>query len=101
MRFETAPGKQMQADFTVIRRGREPLLALVATMGYSRASFVRFTAREDAATLCECLREALIYFGGAPEHVLFDNAKSARGAAAVAGAGTSARGAGQPPGAAT
>jgi transposase len=76
VRFETAPGKQMQADFTVIRRGRDPLLALVATMGYSRASFVRFTAREDAATLCECLREALVYFGGTPEHVLFDNAKS-------------------------
>jgi transposase len=76
VRFETPPGKQMQADFTVIRRGREPLLALVATLGYSRASFVRFTAREDAATLCECLREALVYFGGTPEHVLFDNAKS-------------------------
>ncbi|SAL88853.1 integrase catalytic subunit [Caballeronia arvi] len=76
VRFETPPGKQMQADFTVIRRGREPLLALVVTMGYSRASFVRFTAREDAATLCECLREALVYFGGTPQHVLFDNAKS-------------------------
>lgn len=76
VRFETAPGKQMQADFTVIRRGREPLLALVATLGYSRASFVRFTAREDAATLCECLSEAFVYFGGTPEHVLFDNAKS-------------------------
>ena len=76
VRFETPPGKQMQADFTVIRRGREPLLALVATLGYSRASFVRFTAREDAVTLCECLREALVYFGGTPEHVLFDNAKS-------------------------
>ncbi|BAO90398.1 putative membrane protein [Caballeronia cordobensis] len=76
VRFETPPGKQMQADLTVIRRGRGRLLALVATLGYSRASFVRFTAREDAATLCECLREALVYFGGTPEHVLFDNAKS-------------------------
>jgi transposase len=76
VRFETPPGKQMQADFTVIRRGRAPLLALVATLGYSRASFVRFTAGEDAATLCECLREAFVYFGGTPEHVLFDNAKS-------------------------
>jgi len=76
VRFETAPGKQMQADFTVIRRGRAPLLALVATLGYSRASFVRFTAGEDATTLCECLREAFVYFGGTPEQVLFDNAKS-------------------------
>jgi hypothetical protein len=71
-----ATGQADAGRFTVIRRGREPLLALVATLGYSRASFVRFTAREDAATLCECLREALVYFGGTPEHVLFDNAKS-------------------------
>ena len=33
----------------VVRRGRDPLLALVATLGYSRATFVKFTTREDAA----------------------------------------------------
>jgi transposase len=76
VRFETAPGEQMQADFTVIRRGREPLLAFVATLGYSRASWVRFTAGEDAATLCTCVREALFYFGGVPRHILFDNART-------------------------
>lgn len=76
VRFETAPGEQMQADFTVIRRGRQPLLAFVATLGYSRASWVRFTAGEDAATLCACLRDALTHFGGVPRHVLFDNAKT-------------------------
>lgn len=76
VRFETAPGEQMQADFTVIRRGRDPLLAFVATLGYSRASWVRFTASEDATTLCACLRDALIHFGGVPRHVLFDNAKT-------------------------
>lgn len=76
VRFETPPGVQMQADFTVIRRGREPLLAFVATLGYSRATFVRFTSGEDAATLCACLREALLDFGGVPQHVLFDNAKT-------------------------
>jgi transposase len=74
VRFETEPGEQMQADFTHIRRGRDPLLAFVATLGYSRSSFVRFTVSEDAATLCECLREALVYFGGVPAHVLLDNA---------------------------
>lgn len=52
VRFETAAGVQMQADFTVVRRGRDPLLALVATLGYSRASFVNFTVAEDATTLC-------------------------------------------------
>ena len=76
VRFETAPGEQMQADFTVIRRGREPLLAFVATLGYSRASWVRFTTGEDAQTWVACLREALAAFGGVPKHVLFDNAKA-------------------------
>jgi transposase len=57
VRFETPPGQQMQADFTHVRRGRDPLLALVATLGYSRASYVTFGAREDASALCTGLRE--------------------------------------------
>lgn len=76
VRFETPAGKQMQADFTTVRRGRDPLVALVATLGYSRASFVKFTTGEDAQTLCSALREAFDYFGGVPEHVLFDNTKA-------------------------
>lgn len=78
VRFETPPGQQMQADFTYVRRGRDPLLALVATLGYSRASYVKFVAcsGEDVATLCAGLREAFDYFGGVPEHVLLDNTKA-------------------------
>jgi len=76
VRFETPPGQQMQADFTHVRRGRDPLIALVATMGYSRATFVKFTSGEDARTLCGGLREAFDYFGGVPAHVLFDNTKA-------------------------
>jgi transposase len=76
VRFETSPGQQMQADFTVVRRGRDALLALVATLGYSRASFVEFTTDETAKTLCRALRAAFDYFGGVPAEVLFDNAKS-------------------------
>lgn len=76
VRFETAPGEQMQADFTVVRRGRDPLLAFVATLGYSRATFVRFTVAEDADTLIECVRAALVYFGGVPQHILLDNPKT-------------------------
>jgi len=76
VRFETEPGRQMQADFTVIRRGRDRLSAFVATLGYSRATFVRFTGREDFPTWRECLIGAFEYFGGVPEEVLFDNAKT-------------------------
>jgi transposase len=76
VRFETEPGEQLQADFTYVRRGRYPLLAFVATLGYSRASYVRFTVGEDSQTLCTCVREALMFFGGVPEHILFDNPKT-------------------------
>lgn len=76
VRFETAPGEQMQADFTVIRRGRSPLIALVSTLGYSRATFAKFSDREDSPTLCRGLLESFDYFGGVPEQVLFDNMRA-------------------------
>jgi transposase len=74
IRFETPPGKQMQVDFTTIRRGRSPLKAFVATLGYSRATYVLFSEREDSAAWLTGLREAFAYFGGVPEQALFDNA---------------------------
>ena len=76
VRFETAPGQQMQVDFTTIRRGRDPLKAFVATLGYSRATFVLFTDKEDSEAWLTGLREAFVYFGGVPRDVLFDNAKA-------------------------
>lgn len=76
VRFETGPGQQMQVDFTTIRRGRQPLKAFVATLGYSRATYVRFFEREDSEAWLTGIREALIYFGGVPHELLFDNAKA-------------------------
>ena len=76
VRFETSPGEQMQVDFTTIRGGRQPLKALVATLGYSRATYVRFFDREDSEAWLTGIREALIYFGGVPHELLFDNAKA-------------------------
>lgn len=76
VRFETAPGQQMQADFTIVRRGPDRLLAFVATLGFSRATFVRFTDSEDFSAWRDGVVGALEYFGGVPQEVLFDNAKS-------------------------
>lgn len=76
VRFETPAGQQMQADFTWIRKGRDPLVAFVATLGYSRATFVKFGRSEDLEALRAGLREAFDYFGGVPEHILFDNPKT-------------------------
>lgn len=76
VRFETPPGQQMQADFTWVRKGRDPLVAFVATLGYSRATYVKFGRSEDLEALRTGLREAFDFFGGVPEHVLFDNPKT-------------------------
>ena len=75
VRFETAPGQQMQVDFTTIKRGRFKLKAFVATLGFSRGSYVRFSTHEKQEDWITGIREALHYFGGVPKEVLFDNAK--------------------------
>ena len=76
IRFETSPGVQMQIDFTTIRRGKNPLKAFVATLGYSRACFVRFYNNETIESWIDGIKEACHYFGGVPKEVLCDNAKA-------------------------
>lgn len=75
VRFETEPGHQLQIDFTTIRRGKNPLKAFVATLGYSRATYVRFSHYERQEDWMSGIREALHFFGGVPRDLLFDNAK--------------------------
>jgi transposase len=76
VRFETPPGKQMQVDFTTISRNRVKIKAFVATLGYSRATYVRFSEHERQDDWLTGLIEAFQYFGGVPREVLFDNAKT-------------------------
>jgi transposase len=76
VRFETPPGQQMQVDFVVFRRSGERLSAFVATLGYSRMSFVRFVTDEAWPTVKSSLEAAFGYFGGVPQEVLFDNMKT-------------------------
>lgn len=76
VRFETQPGKQMQVDFIVFKRCGVRLSAFVATLGYSRMSFVRFVGDETWPTVKACLEAAFGYFGGVPCEVLFDNMKT-------------------------
>ena len=75
VRFETDPGVQLQVDFTTIRRGRNSLKAFVATLGDSRASYVKFTQTERQEDWLEGIKEAFEYVGGVPKELLFDNAK--------------------------
>ncbi|MEZ8122635.1 IS21 family transposase [Vibrio splendidus] len=76
VRFETKPSEQMQVDFTTITHYGVRVKAFVATLGYSRATFVRFCERERQEDWVEGLEEAFEYFGGVPKEVLFDNAKA-------------------------
>lgn len=76
VRFETAPGEQMQVDWVEFRKGSDPLYAFCATLGYSRASHVEFVSDMKVGTLIDCHQKAFAALGGVPQRLLFDNMKT-------------------------
>lgn len=77
IRFETEPGVQMQVDWIEFRRKKgSSLFAFVATLGYSRASYVEFASDMKLATLLSCHANCFAWFGGVPKQVLYDNMKT-------------------------
>ena len=76
IRFETEPGRQMQADFATIRRGCDRLAVFIATLGWSRATYVEFVTDEPLETLLGCHERAFYFFGGEPREVLYDNMRT-------------------------
>jgi transposase len=60
----------------VFRRGKSPLSAFVATLGYSRATYVEFVTNEQFDTLKQCHINAFEFFGGVPREILYDNMKT-------------------------
>jgi transposase len=80
VRFETPPGKQMQADFgelfVTIGGERTKVHLCVLTLGYSRRLFVAAYANERQGNWLSAMEGAFHRFGGVPEEVLFDNARA-------------------------
>ncbi|MEN9119154.1 IS21 family transposase [Xanthomonas euvesicatoria] len=76
VRFETPAGQQLQCDWIVFRRGKHPLSAFVATLGWSRASYVEFVTDEKLETLLACHAHTFEFFGGVSRQVLYDNMKT-------------------------
>jgi Integrase core domain len=80
VRFETAPGKQLQIDFDerlVEIGGRKVKVFLfVATLGYSRQTHVRAFRHERQEAWFNGLESTFLTFEGVPEEVLFDNARA-------------------------
>ena len=76
IRFETEPGRQMQVDWIEFRRTKSNrLAAFVATLGYSRSTYVEFVDNERVETLLGCHERAFEFFGGVVGEVLYDNMK--------------------------
>ena len=51
VRFETKPGRQMQADWATVGRGADKLSLFIATLGWSRQAYVEFCDDERVETL--------------------------------------------------
>ena len=66
----------MQADWATIGRGADQLSVWIATLGWSRATYVEFCDDERLETLISCHENALVAFGGVPREVLYDNVKT-------------------------
>jgi len=81
VRFETAPGRQLQNDWgelwTVVGGERTKVHFAVNTLGYSRRFHLWCTDCEDAEHTYEGLILAFEHFGGVTDEVLVDNQKSA------------------------
>jgi transposase len=79
VRFETAPGRQMQIDFGErrVHLAGEPVTVhfLVAVLSYSRRVFVKPFLHERQGEWLDGIASAFRHFGGVPAEVLGDNAR--------------------------
>lgn len=80
VRFETAPGHQMQIDFgekwVWIGEQRVRVMLFVAVLSYSRREFVRAFRSQRHDDWREGLASAFRHFGGVTQTVLVDNARA-------------------------
>lgn len=78
MRFESAPGEQMQVDWghfdsLVYGETTRKLYALAVVEAHSRMLYVEFTHSQKQQTLHQCLLNALLFLNGSPREMVVDN----------------------------
>jgi len=76
VRFETAPGKQMQVDFATVNNGKGKLHIFLAELANCRRTYTEFIPNEQVDTFVTCHINAFNHFGGVPREILYDNAKA-------------------------
>jgi transposase len=77
VRFETPPGRQGQVDWGEFKKpGRKRVHGFVFTLGWSRASYLDFSATQALAAFLRCHEAAFQYLGGIPEEILYDRPKT-------------------------
>jgi transposase len=79
VRFETAPAQQLQIDFGSLQvpicDESRRIFLFVATLGYSRRTFVEVFLHERQSAWITGIEGAFRYFGGVTQELLLDNAK--------------------------
>jgi transposase len=80
VRYETRPGKQLQADFgelwVPIGGVQTKVHFCLLTLGYSRRQLIRVYRQQQQRHWLQALEEAFRFWGGVPEQVLVDNARA-------------------------
>lgn len=82
IRFETIPGYQGQVDWKEKLKlhdssGNEYVVSIfLIVLGYSRYKYLELTFDQTQPTLLRCLGNALEYYGGSPNELVFDNMKT-------------------------
>ena len=79
VRFETAPGRQMQIDFgerrVWIAGAQVTVHFMAAVLSFSRRLFVKAFLHERQGEWLDGIASAFRHFGGVPQEVLGDNAR--------------------------
>lgn len=76
VRFETAPGHQIQMDWGEYRLGGRKLYCFVGVLGCSRHLYFEYVDSMKSATLIACHERMFAEFGGSTREVLYDNMKT-------------------------